>query len=115
MGTGFAAPPSGPRYVLRNATLPAALVAGVTLPPRRDVGCVAADVLVEDGSVAALATPGALPQDVPALDLDGGMVWPGFVDAHTHLDKGHIWPRRANPDGTFPGALAAVMAGPGAE
>jgi cytosine deaminase len=110
MGTGFAAPPYGPRYVLRNATLPAALVAGVTLPPRRDPGCVAADVLVEDGSIAALALPGALPQDVPALDLDGGMVWPGFVDAHTHLDKGHIWPRRANPDGTFPGALAAVMA-----
>jgi ubiquinone biosynthesis protein COQ9 len=59
MGTGFAAPPSGPRYVLRNATLPAALVAGVTLPPRRDPGCVAADVLVEDGSIAALALPNA--------------------------------------------------------
>jgi cytosine deaminase len=38
------------------------------------------------------------------------MVWPGFVDAHTHLDKGHIWPRAANPDGSFAGALRTVGA-----
>jgi cytosine deaminase len=36
------------------------------------------------------------------------MAWPAFVDMHTHLDKGHIWPREANPDGTFTGALDAV-------
>jgi cytosine deaminase len=35
---------------------------------------------------------------------------PAFVDCHTHLDKGHIWPRRPNPDGSFPGALEAVLA-----
>jgi cytosine deaminase len=29
---------------------------------------------------------------------------------HTHLDKGHIWPRSPNPDGTFMGALATVGA-----
>jgi cytosine deaminase len=28
---------------------------------------------------------------------------------HTHLDKGHIWPRRQNPDGTWIGALNAVL------
>jgi cytosine deaminase len=43
-------------------------------------------------------------------DLDRGMVWPCFVDLHTHLDKGHIWPRAANPDGTRAGALAMVGA-----
>ena len=36
------------------------------------------------------------------------MVWPCFVDMHTHIDKGHIWPRRPNPDGTFDSALDAV-------
>jgi len=36
------------------------------------------------------------------------MVWPTFVDMHTHIDKGHIWPRKPNPDGTFDSALAAV-------
>jgi cytosine deaminase len=44
------------------------------------------------------------------VDLQGRMVLPCFVDMHTHLDKGHIWPRSPNPDGTFPGALTAVGA-----
>ncbi|TIW30959.1 MAG: cytosine deaminase, partial [Mesorhizobium sp.] len=29
---------------------------------------------------------------------------------HTHIDKGHIWPRKPNPDGTFMGALNATGA-----
>jgi cytosine deaminase len=29
---------------------------------------------------------------------------------HTHLDKGHIWPRSPNPDGSFMGAIGAVGA-----
>ena len=33
---------------------------------------------------------------------------PCFVDCHTHIDKGHIWPRMPNPDGTFMGALNAT-------
>src|SRR5206468_10193791 len=48
--------------------------------------------------------------DVPAVDVRDGIVLPRFVDVHTHLDKGHIWPRNANPDGTFFGARAAVAA-----
>ncbi len=44
------------------------------------------------------------------VDLRGCLVLPAFVDMHTHLDKGHIWPRSPNPDGTFFGALAAVGA-----
>mgnify|MGYP005846477097 CR=1 FL=1 len=49
--------------------------------------------------------------DAPAettVDMGGALVLPAFVDAHTHLDKGHIWPRRPNPDGTFFGALNSV-------
>ncbi|MGB7247580.1 MAG: cytosine deaminase [Phormidesmis sp.] len=47
---------------------------------------------------------------VPAVDVQSGLIWPCFVDMHTHLDKGHIWPRCPNPDGTFAGALEAVKA-----
>ena len=43
-----------------------------------------------------------------SIDLDNGIVFPSFVDCHTHLDKGHIWPRQPNPDGTFMGALESV-------
>ena len=44
------------------------------------------------------------------IDMGGAMVLPAFVDMHTHLDKGHIWPRAANPDGSFAGALGTVRA-----
>ena len=42
------------------------------------------------------------------IDMGRAMVFPCFTDMHTHLDKGHIWPRAANPDGTFYGALTTV-------
>ncbi|MEM9476162.1 MAG: cytosine deaminase [Pseudomonadota bacterium] len=50
--------------------------------------------------------------DVPhrPVPMGGAMVLPCFVDMHTHLDKGHIWPRSPNPDGTFLGALTTVRA-----
>lgn len=48
--------------------------------------------------------------DIATVDLRGGLVWPCFVDLHTHLDKGHIWPRTPNPDGTFWTALERTRA-----
>jgi cytosine deaminase len=44
------------------------------------------------------------------IDARGGLLLPAFVDMHTHLDKGHIWGRAPNPDGTFMGALTTVGA-----
>ena len=58
-------------------------------------------IYVRDGAVSG-------PHDGPEIDAGGAMLLPAFVDMHTHLDKGHIWPRAANPDGTFGGALTAV-------
>ncbi len=42
------------------------------------------------------------------LDLQRRIVFPCFVDAHTHLDKGHIWEVAPNPTGTFDDAITAV-------
>ena len=44
------------------------------------------------------------------IDMKGALALPAPVDMHTHLDKGHIWPRSPNPDGTFAGALSSVGA-----
>lgn len=66
-----------------------------------------ADIRIEAGRIAAIEPAGTA---AGGVDLDGGMVFPCFVDVHTHLDKGHIWPRTPNPDGTFAGALDAVRA-----
>jgi cytosine deaminase len=105
-GTGFAAIPEASRFVLANATLPAALVDAPGLVVDGD-SLAQADIIVADGVVESLIAPGASVA-TPRVDLDGGMVWPAFVDMHTHLDKGHIWPRKANPDGSFDSAIEAV-------
>jgi cytosine deaminase len=93
------------RFWLRDARVPASLVVGA--PGTADAqDLLRLDLRIEDGRIAALA-PAGTAQEGPLLD--GGQLWPGFVDTHTHLDKGHIWPRAPNPTGDFPGALAAVM------
>lgn len=42
------------------------------------------------------------------IDMAGSILLPPFTDMHTHLDKGHIWHRAPNPDGTFDGALSTT-------
>jgi cytosine/creatinine deaminase len=88
-------PASGP-FRLENITVPACLLG-------QDGGLIRHSLTVEGGTISA--SP-----DAPAIDMGGAMVLPCFVDMHTHLDKGHIWPRAANPDGSFMGALETVGA-----
>ncbi|MCZ7659352.1 MAG: cytosine deaminase [Xanthobacteraceae bacterium] len=97
----------GPRYRLVNARAPVSLAPSLAGEAHAIVPC---ELAVADGHIVALGPPGAAPADLPAVDLAGGLVLPRFVDVHTHLDKGHIAPRSPNPDGTFFGARAAVMA-----
>ncbi len=66
------------------------------------------DIYIERGRVTGLKPAAPNPFSPGDIDLDGGMVWPCFADIHTHLDKGHIWPRTANPDCTRPSAISAV-------
>jgi cytosine deaminase len=98
--------PAAKRFVLANATLPEICVDGIEAPACE--GLISADIIVADGKVEAILKPGSAPSGLPSTDLRNGMVWPTFVDMHTHLDKGHIWDRRPNPSGDFMGALEAV-------
>ncbi|MEM1275492.1 MAG: cytosine deaminase [Pseudomonadota bacterium] len=90
------------RWHLSNCRLP---ISNPSLPRAGD-GLVRADVTIENGRIAALTAP----ESQPGMDLGGRIVLPGLVDCHTHLDKGHIWARRPNPDGTFSGAIDATWA-----
>jgi cytosine deaminase len=105
--SGFVAIPATGRYWLTDARASRALLAA----PRDGAGdpddTVRFDLLIADGAIAAIEPTGP-PRDGLAVALDGGQVWPGFADLHTHLDKGHIWPRARNPDGSFAGALQGV-------
>ncbi len=98
------------RYTLIGAKAPRSALHG-DFPVDSD-GLAALDIHIESGRIAALAPAGSRPIDdaVPRLALDGGIVLPLLVDAHTHLDKGHIWPRAPNADGSFANALATVKA-----
>lgn len=98
--------PVADRFVLTNATLPAVSVDGFAAPARE--GLVSADLMISSGRIEAILPAGTAPAELPQADLNRSMVWPCFVDMHTHLDKGHIWERRPNPTGDFPGALDAV-------
>lgn len=111
MQTGFADVPEAPAFRLTNARAPLCLVDAPALAADRD-GLAQIDLTIADGRITSVlaAGTGGLDHSLPALDMRGGLVFPRFVEAHTHLDKGHIWPRRRNPDGTFMGALTNVMA-----
>ena len=78
---------------LRNVTVPGCLI-------DRPQDLVVTDLSIDNGRIAER---GGID-----IEMNRAMVFPCFIDMHTHLDKGHIWPRAANPDGTFAGALDTV-------
>lgn len=78
---------------LANVTVPACLAG-------KSGGLIRTDITIADGKIAE--------GEGERREMGGAMVFPTFTDMHTHLDKGHIWPRRPNPDGSFMGALNAV-------
>ncbi len=82
-------------FTLANITVPSCLIGQEGDLTRTDLG-------ITNGKIGA--------NDGPVIDMKGAMVVPCFVDAHTHLDKGHTLPRASNPDGSFMGALNAVKA-----
>lgn len=44
-----------------------------------------ADILVEDGKIAAIADKLAIPDNAEIVDAEGLQVYPGFVEAHGHI------------------------------
>jgi cytosine deaminase len=112
MTRGFADIPST-AFFLSNARVPVAVLRADGFAGAPDAnGLIACDIHVNAGRVAALAPAGTARagNGGGSLDLDGGMVLPRLIDAHTHIDKGHIFARAPNPDGTIAGARATTMA-----
>ncbi len=67
------------------------------------------DLLIDAGRFAEVSPAGTgIVAAAAHVDLEGRIALPTFVDAHTHLDKAHIWRRTPNPTGDFQGALDAV-------
>jgi cytosine deaminase len=88
--------------LLKNVTVPLAAFGQVSGATGKF------DIAITDGVVTAIGGVEPASTGGTVYDCEGGLALPAFVDVHTHLDKGHIWPRKENPDGTFMGALMAV-------
>ncbi|MDX8444909.1 cytosine deaminase [Mesorhizobium captivum] len=99
--------PASGSYHLSNVRLHRSLTPGLSAAFDSD-GFALADIAVADGRIASIAAHGKSTAQTGAIDLGGRIALPCFVDCHTHIDKGHIWPRKPNPDGTFMGALNAT-------
>jgi cytosine deaminase len=97
--------PKSDRYWLTNARIPVSLLEETLSSPLTPEGLSSVHLEIHDGKIVRIV--GTLPDNIniPAIDLDRSIVFPCFVDAHTHLDKGHIWQRSPNFDGTFDTAL----------
>ena len=73
-------------------------------------GFALAAIEIADGKIRSISGSRSAPAGDSGIDCRGGIAFPAFVDCHTHIDKGHIWQRQPNPDGSFDGALSAVGA-----
>ena len=104
--------PAGSRYWLRNARVPACLLADADACGVPDVeGVVGIDLLIECGKLARVTPSGSGAADgIETVDLRGRQVWPTLIDIHTHLDKGHTVERSPNIDGTFENARNGAIA-----
>ncbi|MEO1789816.1 MAG: cytosine deaminase [Pseudomonadota bacterium] len=91
----FKALPDAGAVRFKDVCVPGALTGGD--------GLQRTSLTIADGKIAGPDTP--VEADV---DMAGAMVFPCFVDMHTHLDKAQMWNRTPNPDGTFDGAIEAV-------
>lgn len=101
--------PASGAFTLANARLHSSLTPGLQAPLDTE-GFVPAYIDVADGRIKRIEPVRQGQTAANAVDLAGRIVLPCFVDCHTHIDKGHIWPRQPNPDGTFLGALEAADA-----
>ncbi|MGG6296576.1 cytosine deaminase [Leptolyngbya sp. AN02str] len=104
--------PASAHYWLKNAHVPVSLLTQPLQAHTRD-GLAWVDVEIVDGRIAQIVEAGqtthaAVDASVPWVDVQQGTLFPGFVDMHTHLDKGHIWERSPNLGGTFEDALNTV-------
>ena len=94
---------------LRHARVPAALLPPGFAAPR-DPGEPTAlcDLIISAGKISSVATSSAAPPAPGEFDAAGRLVFPAFVEAHTHLDKAHTWCRAPNRTGSFADALATL-------
>ncbi|GCA91023.1 cytosine deaminase [Microcystis aeruginosa] len=101
--------PSSERYWLKNAHIPVSLLENESFSPQNAEGLTLVNLEINDGNINRITSTIPPEDNIPVIDLKKKIVFPCFVDMHTHLDKGHSWQRCPNHDGTFDGALKMAL------
>lgn len=97
--------PLSNHYWLSNAHIPFSLLEDANLTAKTREGLSLVSLEVRDGQISNLQAEVPSNVDTPVVNLNQSIIFPCFIDSHTHLDKGHIWERSPNLEGTFDAAL----------
>jgi cytosine/creatinine deaminase len=97
--------PRTDHYWLKNAHIPVSLLEDESFTPQTPEGLTLVNLEINAGYIHQITATIPLETNIPTIDLKKTIVFPCFIDMHTHLDKGHSWPRCPNYDGTFDTAL----------
>ena len=98
-------------YWLRNVHVPSCLSDLNNVRQTREGLCLI-DLKINQGKIERVvaANRSQIDREIPNIDLAKKIVLPCPIDVHTHLDKGHIWERSPNTNGTFDMALNKAIA-----
>lgn len=97
-------------YWLKNARVPHSLLTSNLGISFKDRQFCLIDLEIKQGKIKQIIAATDKIDESDRIDLKKRIVLPCFVDVHTHLDKGHIWERSPNQDGTFDTALTTAIA-----
>ncbi len=97
-------------YWLKNAHVPHSLLTSNLGSSSTGKQFCLVDLEINKGKINQIIAATDKTEESDCLDLKKRIVLPCFVDLHTHLDKGHIWERTPNQDGTFDTALTIAIA-----
>ncbi|MBE9245963.1 cytosine deaminase [Microcystis aeruginosa LEGE 00239] len=100
---------SSERYWLKNAHIPVSLLENEGFSPQTAEGLTLVNLEINDGNINRITSTIPPEDNIPVIDLEKKIIFPCFIDMHTHLDKGHSWQRCPNHDGTFDSALKMVL------
>lgn len=96
-------------YWLKNVHVPVCLLNQTQFVAQTKEGLCNVDLEINTGIIQQVIAHTQTEQDKPFINLEKKIIFPGFIDIHTHLDKGHIWERSPNIEGTFDAALNTIV------
>ena len=97
-------------YWLTNAHIPESLIPQNNYNQKTREGLCLVDLLIEQGKIRQVVPTNTIQyNDIEQINLYQKIILPCFIDLHTHIDKGHIWERSPNLDGTFDTALQTAI------